>query len=412
MADEAPVSFSGKKRKATASQALKQGGKICIIHFKDVIGEKIIPLKNQTKAQLLKYHQLHVQGRVTEGFSHIVENFPSELDDEIHGYHRKCYQAFTNNVRIKRKFKLIETTQAEEEEEEEEETDIFQHSPKKKRKRHDTCKASTVLLPSDKCIICDKKKKKLRCGTFDKLVKCETKAAETSIKENAVSKNNVEVLGRVEHLDLVAREAHYHESCLKDLVRDQKRHSGRTKEPTKMKEAYSDAYDHIFKYVQDKIISGAQVERVAMLRERLLSYMQEHHPEYYNPNHNPQKLKDKLIEHFGGEIQFWAPNYRSELIYCSNLPVGQAVEVGFVAAASEERRLEEAAMILRRKILDDFYHSSPCPWPPTSSYLSSNQTKPPDSLLSFTKTVLSGKRSSSEKKRELQLRSLRTYAMQ
>ena len=82
-----------------------------------------------------------------------------------------------------------------------------------------------------------------------------------------------------------------------------------------MKDAYSDAYDHMFKYVQDKIISGAQVERVAILRERLLSYMQERHLEYYNLNHNPKKLKDWLIEHFGEEIQFWAPNYRSELIY-------------------------------------------------------------------------------------------------
>ena len=72
MTDEAPVSFSGKKRKAATSQTFKQGERICIIHFKDVREEKIIPLKNRTKAQLVKYYKLHVQGRVTEGFSHIV----------------------------------------------------------------------------------------------------------------------------------------------------------------------------------------------------------------------------------------------------------------------------------------------------------------------------------------------------
>ena len=46
-------------------------------------------------------------------------------------------------------------------------------------------------------------------------------------KEYALSRNIVEVIGRVQHLDLVAREAHYHQTCRRELVHDVSRHAER-----------------------------------------------------------------------------------------------------------------------------------------------------------------------------------------
>ena len=56
------------------------------------------------------------------------------------------------------------------------------------------------------------------------------------------------------------------------------------------------------------------------------------------------------MERFGRSIQFWQPNYKSELVYSSHVSKGEAIEVAFEAAASETKRLQEAASILRRAI--------------------------------------------------------------
>ena len=127
-----------------------------------------------------------------------------------------------------------------------------------------------------------------------------------------------------------------------------------------------------------------------MLRDRYIQYIEEHYPQYYNPNHDTRKLKGKIISEFGDKISFWRPNYRSELVYSSNLQIGEAVEMGFEAATSESRILEDAALILHRKIQQAFNASPKMPWPPSSTYLNSGAITPPDSLTHFLVQVISG----------------------
>ena len=59
---------------------------------------------------------------------------------------------------------------------------VLSHQYAKKRGLSQSVQASAVLLPSDACIICDKKKKIHGSTQTEKLVKCETKAAETLLK--------------------------------------------------------------------------------------------------------------------------------------------------------------------------------------------------------------------------------------
>ena len=89
---------------------------------------------------------------------------------------------------------------------------------------------------------------------------------------------------------------------------------------------------------------------MTMLRERVLEDLQENSTLFYNPNYRIHKLKKKIASHFGNQIKFWRPNYRSELVYSSHLNMGEAVEVVFEAATPEDRILVEAAMILHRHI--------------------------------------------------------------
>ena len=56
------------------------------------------------------------------------------------------------------------------------------------------------------------------------------------------------------------------------------------------------------------------------------------------------------MKRFGSSIQFWQPNYKSELVYSSDVSKGEAIEVAFEVAASETKRLQEVAPILRRAI--------------------------------------------------------------
>ena len=54
--------------------------------------------------------------------------------------------------------------------------------------------------------------------------------------------------------------------------------------------------------------------------------------------HNTYKTEN-LKHKLGKDIQFWQPNYKSELVYSSHGPKGQAVESAFDVAASDSRRL-------------------------------------------------------------------------
>ena len=97
---------------------------------------------------------------------------------------------------------------------------------------------------------------------------------------------------------------------------------------------------------------------------------------------------------FGNHIQFRQPNYKSELVFSKDVPKGATIETAFEQASSEEKRLEEAALILRQEVFAVYANMPPLPWPPSSTYLLSEQKDIPPLLLIFTKALLSSKKNS------------------
>ena len=72
----------------------------------------------------------------------------------------------------------------------------------------------------------------------------------------------------------------------------------------KKKAAYQEAFSHVCRYTEDRIIGASQVERITMLRERFCSYMQEKHPNFFNnPEYRTQKLKRRTANTFGTKVQ-------------------------------------------------------------------------------------------------------------
>ncbi|KAJ8303424.1 hypothetical protein KUTeg_019820 [Tegillarca granosa] len=140
-----------------------------------------------------------------------------------------------------------------------------------------------------------------------------------------------------------SREAHYHASCRKNHTRTKSRPPPVSNEKkTQEKAAHKTAFEFLCTYINEleNIINGSNVERMSMLRERCLQYMIDKSPQFYSSFYRTEKLKAKLIKHFGSQIKFWRPNYKSELVFAAEVGTGEAVENAFEIASSDSKRLD------------------------------------------------------------------------
>lgn len=104
----------------------------------------------------------------------------------------------------------------------------------------------------------------------------------------------------------------------------------------KLQAAHDSAFSHLANYVNKSIIEDLNAERMTMLRmlrEHYLQFMLEHYPDFYNIDYTTNK--SRLIKCFGNKIQFWQPNYKSELVISPGVKKVQAIESAFEIAAAE-----------------------------------------------------------------------------
>ena len=283
-------------------------------------------------------------------------------------------------------------------------SEFGESSVKRRRVSQHSALTPSRLLPADKCLFCDKGRIR-KSGKEEHLVKCVTKTAEESIKRAAETKQDEFILLKIKDIDLVAKEAHYHASCRKSYTCSEERHDVPKKEElggqADVEAAHKAAFENLCEHVNASIISGGNVERMSMLREWYLTSILHNNPDCYNPDYKTDKLKSKLVKRFGSSIQFWQPNYKSELVYASDITKGEAIEVAFEAAASETKRLQEAASILRRAIQVAYAEAEEMPWPPSADFLVSDNVRRPSCLEKFLECLLSVKSDSSENRQRL-----------
>ena len=350
---EHPVSLRKSKgqRKRVSAECTKR---TCIIHFSEQRTDKTVrTLTDVSFAKIKQSVKLRkASNDVNVRMDEICGQVPETLNVNIHGIHRKCYQKLTNITNIKSRKRQHP-----------DEDNAVPSTSKRKR-----ASSSSILFPSDQCLFCGKNRIQGK-HVSEYPTKCVTETAAESILQAAKYKNDHTLLGKIEGFDLLAREAHYHNSCRRDYTRKHERNVNKEPDESAAAQlaAHSEVFRYICEYVEEHIIKGCNVERVTMLKEKYLLYLQEHYPPIYNPNYKTYKLKNKLEKYFGHRVKFWAPNYRSELIYSDLLPVGQAVEAAFEIAASEERFLQEAAMMLKRQLMDAKRNAAVLPWPPTTA---------------------------------------------
>ena len=365
----------------------------CFTHFANV-KDRTITVTTETSFQKTKGAAEVRQSKDSENrLDNICSNIPSAFVPAQYGYHRSCYQRFTNVSRIMKRKKEAPNTSSE----------FGESSVKRRRVSQHSASTPSRLLPADKCLFCDKGRIR-KSGKEEHLVKCVTKTAEESIKRAAETKQDEFILLKIKDIDLVAKEAHYHASCRKNYTRSEERHDVPKKEElggqADAEAAHKAAFENLCEHVNASIISGENVERMSM-RERYLTSILHNNLESYNPDYKTDELKSKLVKRFGSSIQFWQPNYKRELVYASDITKGEAIEVAFEAAASETKRLQEAASILRRAIQVAYAEAEEMPWPPSADFLVSDNVRRPSCLEEFLECLLSVKSDSSENRQRL-----------
>ena len=83
------------------------------------------------------------------------------------------------------------------------------------------------------------------------------------------------------------------------------------------------------------------------MREKYLCYLQEHYSNKYSHNY-----KTYMLNHVHSRLQYWQPNYKTDLVYGINIPKGQAIEELFGVASSDEHVVEECGLQFRRNTTD------------------------------------------------------------
>jgi len=201
-------------------------------------------------------------------------------------------------------------------------------------------------------------------------------------------------MGIIGDEDLRAREARYHASCRKEYTRKETRCHDNTKESelsfSTVKADHARCFHQLCEYVQQQVINCGHVVRMSMLRDRYIDYMLKERPDTCNVNYPTQKLKAKLVFHFGESLQFWLPSNRckSELVYSADIDVGEAIESAFDANASDASILLKAANILSCTITAAHNSASSVPFPPQVSDL--QEISPPTVVTDFVARVLAG----------------------
>ena len=140
-----------------------------------------------------------------------------------------------------------------------------------------------MLFPQNECIFCGKLRRYgKRC--FETLSKCETESAELTIKECAAAKQDHQLQGKTDGVDMRAKEARYHESCRRDYVRrtdhthHQQSHEDNTSSVGDIKVAYNNAFEVLCEYVVKHVIDGGKVVHMSMLHDMYQNHMQTNYP--------------------------------------------------------------------------------------------------------------------------------------
>ena len=359
----------------------------CIVHYGNKSDTKVRPLTKISWNTVKKAESVRqsLEDDTEQRLDSICTSIPKTFTRE-YGYHRSCYQRFTNVSKLKVKTYKRKAP----------EPDDDHYESKRTR-------LCTVPLSPTQCLFCDKKRL-TKHHQEEKLVACITKNSELAIIAAAEEKQD-HVHIKLSGCDIRAKGVTYHESCRRTYIRSTVRHSVRNSRSSGILDAHSTAFEHLCLYVEESIIAGAKVHRMSYLKEMYLAFMLENTPEHYNEHYKTEKLKEKLINYFKDRIRVVRSSSGSDLVYSINM-LGHGSDFESSFREADGNQLEECAIYIRRLILKAKEDCPQMPWPPSADYLEDNIRIPEELTRFLTRLITSGNVASITRKHERSVRSV------
>jgi len=221
-------------------------GRYCIVHYRTCKDRFLKPLSEKAFNSIQASRITRMQScNPLHQLADICSKVPAVYDSDKHGIHTRCYKSFTNTTHVTAALRKCTESPS-----------VADKSPHKHRKRSSSAAADT-LFPQNKCLFCEKGPTCKR-GKFITLSRCETLDGAQKIFDTATEKADFTLLGKITGIDLVAREARFHEHCRKQYIRreDRQHHMSSTLHSAEDDDDCVDgcaeqcrAYDAAFKHV-------------------------------------------------------------------------------------------------------------------------------------------------------------------
>ena len=319
------------------------------------------------------------------------------------GYHRQCYQEYTDINKVTK----VEPKHCSTREEE-----ICGQSngiePPAKR----VCRSQIETFDINKCAICQKTKFKRASGkgarTREALTQNISELGSATLIKAARTRNDSRLLLHIDGRDTIAMEVKYHRSCYKSYVHPKqltKLEEQNCKEEDDGTESYNRAFCKVKELVEEEIFTAGKAIPMSLLIDKYTSSLLEEGIEV--ATYRSSKLKNRLQRCFGERLSFRRPlnQSQSEIVFGSHVTTGEVVETVFKSSVDEEpgsdsdiekdftteqedesRQVYHTAKIIRKLVAN---MKPTMPWPPSSEYLDSESTIVPDLLYNMMAWILS-----------------------
>ena len=378
---------------------------ICMLHVIGIQHGEFTSMKNikgSPSDMLNKLHGIRDR-RLLEShdspnrMTDICKGIPENLDGKdlgSIGYHRGCYQNFTNNLS---RLKCRDTSKS-------------SGDASKSRSPRKPSTSSGIQFFPPACIFCKKiaikvSRKTERCSKFsifkdkDGSFKVPTWK---KIEHRALELGDNRLHRMVQGEDLFAKEAQFHQTCLKAFnlkylkhCKKQGTNNSQGADQDQKATAYEQSFSTVLEFLQEQVIEQKEVVQLSSLRLLFIKELEKNG--FPNPEYRGEKLKARLENHPINEnismIKF-NPGDKGcityHLVYSSSLSVADAVAYAFKLGSRDN--YHDVAVNLHRIILKSFNDSESLPWPPTADDLevkSPDEFLPPE-LVMFLKCVIGG----------------------
>ena len=205
------------------------------------------------------------------------------------------------------------------------------------------------------------------------------------------------LLTRIRGFDLFACEAKYHPSCKSSYNKTYYYKSGTSEDVKKQQDkciaAHNVAYECVVQFINEHIVNGREVHKLAYLRELYVNSLS--NTDFANPNYRSANLRNKLTvdkrinDLIGFECITVGKTFPLYIVFSTSIGLGEAIGKAYKLAHQDMHK--KVAMELANSIKCLHNNTPKMKWPPDQEDLKVDKAEIPEDLLRFLTLLISGK---------------------